>query len=102
MPTPLSHSDYLAFLASLKERVLRARILAGRAVNNELIHLYWDIGQGIVEKQQTAGWGDSVVDQISQDLQKAFPRASGFSPRTCAVSDNSIPLIQIHHFGYNL
>jgi predicted nuclease of restriction endonuclease-like (RecB) superfamily len=81
MPTPLSYSDYLAFLASLKERVLRARILAGRAVNNELIHLYWDIGQGIVEKQQTAGWGDSVIDQISRDLQKAFPRASGFSPR---------------------
>jgi predicted nuclease of restriction endonuclease-like (RecB) superfamily len=81
MPTLLSHSEYLAFLVSLKERVLRARISAGRAVNNELIHLYWDIGQGIVEKQQTAGWGDSVIDQISRDLQKAFPRASGFSPR---------------------
>lgn len=81
MTTTLSHPDYPAFLAALKERVRRARISAGRAVNNELIHLYWDIGSGIVEKQRTAGWGDSVVDQISRDLQHAFPGTSGFSPR---------------------
>ncbi len=55
MPTPLSHSAYLAFLASLKERVLRARILAGRAVNNELIHLYWDIGQGLSKNSRQRG-----------------------------------------------
>jgi predicted nuclease of restriction endonuclease-like (RecB) superfamily len=81
MSTSVSQSDYLAFLSSLKERVHRARMSAGRAVNNELILLYWDIGQGIVEKQRTSGWGDSVIDQISRDLQKAFPGTSGFSPR---------------------
>jgi len=52
-----------------------------RAVNHELILLYWDMGRGIVEKQRTAGWGESVIDQISRDLQAAFPGTSGFSPR---------------------
>jgi predicted nuclease of restriction endonuclease-like (RecB) superfamily len=81
MTKALSLPDYPAFLAALKERVLRARISAGRAVNSELIRLYWDIGQGIVKKQQALGWGESVIDRVSSDLQTAFPKTSGFSPR---------------------
>ena len=59
----VSHPDYPAFLAGLKARILHARTLAARAVNHELVLLYWDIGRGIVEKQQTAGWGDAVVER---------------------------------------
>jgi predicted nuclease of restriction endonuclease-like (RecB) superfamily len=81
MTTNLAHPDYPAFLASLKARILHARTSAARMVNHELILLYWDIGHGIVEKQRTAGWGDSVIDQISRDLQEAFPGTSGLSPR---------------------
>jgi predicted nuclease of restriction endonuclease-like (RecB) superfamily len=74
-----SNSDYPAFLASLKARILAARITAARAVNHELVLLYWDIGQGIVEKQQAAGWGDAVVERLASDLRAAFPDMSGFS-----------------------
>ncbi len=56
----LAYPDYPAFLAALKERVLQARTSAARAVNRELILLYWDIGRGIVDKQQELGWGESV------------------------------------------
>jgi predicted nuclease of restriction endonuclease-like (RecB) superfamily len=79
--TVVTHDDYPVFLAALKERILNARITAARAVNHELILLYWDMGRGIVEKQRTTGWGDSVIDQISRDLLAAFPGTSGFSPR---------------------
>jgi len=79
--TLVTHADYAAFLAALKERIVNARTAAARAVNRELILLYWDIGKGIVEKQRVAGWGESVIDQISRDLQAAFPGMSGFSPR---------------------
>ena len=41
----------------------------------------WDIGRAIVEKQQTLGWGESVVEMVSADLQRAFPDVSGFSSR---------------------
>jgi predicted nuclease of restriction endonuclease-like (RecB) superfamily len=81
MTTPPTHPDYPAFLAGLKARILHARISAARVVNHELILLYWDLGRGIVEKQRTSGWGDSVIDQISRDLQEAFPGTSGFSAR---------------------
>jgi predicted nuclease of restriction endonuclease-like (RecB) superfamily len=78
---PLVTSDYLAFIEDLKKRVLSARISAARAITHEAILLYWDIGKGIVEKQKANGWGDSVVEMISRDLQRAFPGTKGFSPQ---------------------
>jgi len=73
--------DYTAFLTEVKGRILTARFQAGRAVNRELVMLYWDIGRGIVEKQQTAGWGDSVVERLAADLRAEFPDMRGFSDR---------------------
>jgi len=78
---PLTHPDYPAFLAALKARILNARTVVARAVNGGLILLYWDIGRGIVEKQQALGWGESVIDRVSADLLAAFPESTGFSPR---------------------
>jgi len=79
MTKALSPPDYAAFLASLKERILQARTSAARAVNRDLILLYWDIGRGIVEKQQTAGWGEAVVERLAADLRVEFPDMRGFS-----------------------
>ncbi len=73
--------EYRQFIEDLKARVTAARISAARAVNRDLILLYWDIGRAIVEKQQVLGWGESVVDRVSRDLKEAFPAATGFSPR---------------------
>lgn len=71
--------DYAAFLGGLKQRVNAARVHAARAVNRELVLLYWDIGQGIIEKQTNAGWGEAVVERLARDLQRAFPEMRGFS-----------------------
>lgn len=71
--------DYAAFVADLKARIQSARLNAGRAVNRELVLLYWDIGRGIVEKQQALGWGDAVVESLARDLSEAFPGMRGFS-----------------------
>ncbi|MBI4026090.1 MAG: DUF1016 domain-containing protein [Verrucomicrobia bacterium] len=54
---------------------------AARAVNRELILFYWDIGRGIVGKQKALGWGESVIEQLANDLQAAFPGGMGFSAR---------------------
>jgi hypothetical protein len=85
---PISH-DYAVFIADLKLRIASARLSASRAVNRELILLYWDIGQAIVEKQAQLGWGESVVEMLSADLQRAFPGMLGFSTRnrTTASAD---------------
>ena len=79
MTKTLTHPDYPAFLKELKSRILHARTSAARAVNRELVLLYWDIGRGIVEKQRTAGWGDAVVEHLAADLRVEFPDMRGFS-----------------------
>jgi len=73
-------ADYVAFLTELKQRILSARLGAERAVNSEVVLLYWDIGRRIMEKQAALGWGQSVVELLARDLQKAFPGTKGFSP----------------------
>ncbi|MGH7930260.1 MAG: DUF1016 N-terminal domain-containing protein, partial [Candidatus Binatia bacterium] len=78
--TLMTSPDYRRFVEDLKARVISARISAARAVNRDLILLYWDIGRGIVERQQTLGWGDAVVEMVATDLRRAFPAMAGFSP----------------------
>lgn len=75
----LNESGYREFLAELTRRVQSARVTAGRAVNRELVMLYWDIGRSIVEKQRTQGWGNAVVERLGADLRREFPGVTGFS-----------------------
>jgi predicted nuclease of restriction endonuclease-like (RecB) superfamily len=72
-------SDYTALLAEVKERIRAAQYEALRAVNKELIALYWDIGRMIVARQQGETWGKSVVQKLAADLRDEFPGISGFS-----------------------
>jgi len=77
--TVLTSLEYRQFIEDLKKRVVAARNSAARAVNDDMILLYWDIGRGIVEKQKTLGWGDAVVKMVSADLRREFPSTQGFS-----------------------
>jgi hypothetical protein len=43
----LSTNDYLGFLVEIKTRIRQAQYQAFRAVNNELLSLYWDLGESI-------------------------------------------------------
>lgn len=70
---------YGQLLGELKARIHAAQITALRAVNKELIGLYWDIGHRIDERQQTEGWGKGVVEALSKDLRAEFGEKSGFS-----------------------
>jgi len=72
--------DYGSFLTAVKERVRAAQYAALRAVNTELVGLYWDIGRMIVERQANGTLGKAVVQQLALDLQMEFPGVGGFSP----------------------
>jgi len=50
-----------------------------KAVNRELLSLYWDLGEMIVRKQEIYRWGKSVVEQLAKELEKEFPGTRGFS-----------------------
>lgn len=71
--------DYPGLLTEIKERIRAAQYEALKAVNKELVGLYWDIGRMIVERQEVKGWGKSVVERLSADLRQEFPGVAGFS-----------------------
>ena len=75
----MASPEYRQFIEDLKTRVVSARIAAARAVCRDMILLYWDIGQRIVERQRTLGWGESVVNMVARDLRRAFPHSRSFS-----------------------
>ena len=73
------NKEYTHLLESIKTRIRRAQYDALKTVNKEMIVLYWDIGEMIVERQQKEGWGKAVVETLAVDLQKEFPGVQGYS-----------------------
>ena len=74
-------SEYNEFIVTIKDRIRNAQYEALKAVNKELVGLYWDIGKMIFKKQKELGWGKSVVENIAKDLRNEFPHQRGFSAR---------------------
>nr|WP_315230178.1 PDDEXK nuclease domain-containing protein [uncultured Albidiferax sp.] len=77
-PAPAGYADWLA---DLKGRIHTAQQRATLTVNRELVLLYWQIGQEILARQATQGWGAKVIERLAHDLREAFPEMKGFSPR---------------------
>lgn len=65
----------------LRQRIREAQARGARAVNTELVMLYWSIGREILEQQQASGWGDDVVGRLAQDLVADTGSPRGFSRR---------------------
>lgn len=79
-PSLLPDEDnYFALLNELKSRIRSAQIKAAIAVNQELVLLYWHIGQEILLKQSEQGWGAKVIERLARDLKHEFPNMKGFS-----------------------
>lgn len=74
-------ADYADWLTDIKTRVTAARQRAALAANSELIKLYWQIGQDILQRQVAQGWGSKVIERLARDLREAFPEMKGLSSR---------------------
>ena len=77
----LASTEYQNLRDEITKRIRSAQYEALKAVNKEMIALYWEIGRRIAEQQTTLGWGKSVVENLSKDIQKEFPGIKGFSAR---------------------
>jgi len=61
--------------------IKQSRSNAIKAVNTELINLYWNIGEYISKRVETAEWGQSVVKELAHYIQKTEPDIKGFSDK---------------------
>jgi predicted nuclease of restriction endonuclease-like (RecB) superfamily len=59
----------------------QAQARAYRAINRELIGMYWDIGAYISGKVDAERWGKGVVNEFSRWVRRQRPGLKGFSPQ---------------------
>jgi predicted nuclease of restriction endonuclease-like (RecB) superfamily len=62
--------------------IQQARQRAFQAVNTEIIDLYWQVGETISRKLETATWGEGVVDQLARYIARKHPDIKGFTRRS--------------------
>lgn len=61
--------------------IKQSRTNAIKAVNAELINLYWNIGEYVSKKIEQSEWGDSVVTELANFIQTQEPEIKGFSDK---------------------
>lgn len=72
-------SDIQPFVHLLKSAIQHSQLKAAKAVNTELVQLYFVLGAAISKKVKEAQWGDKVLESISGELQKELKGLRGFS-----------------------
>lgn len=75
----VSDVNYKDFILDLKSKIYSSKSKAILSVNRQMIELYFNIGKEIVAKQESLGWGKSIVEQMSHDLINEFGEKSGYS-----------------------
>ena len=73
--------DYAQWVEDLSARYHQSQIRASVKVNRELLRYYWELGRDIEEMHVEERWGQSVIKNLSIDLQHQNPNAKGLSVR---------------------
>jgi len=73
-------SEEQAF-AEVAAMIAAAKQQAFQVVNTTLIDLYWNVGEYLSRKLESAEWGDGVVDKLAKHLARVQPGIRGFTRR---------------------
>lgn len=71
--------DYTWWVEDLSVRYRQSQIKAAVRVNQELLKYYWELGRDIEEMHVEERWGQSVIKNLSVDLQLKNPNSTGLS-----------------------
>ena len=52
-----------------------------KKVNEELIRMYWNVGEYLSKEAENAVFGDAYIDSVAKEIQEAFPGIKGFNRR---------------------
>ena len=86
--------DYICWIEELKSRYRRAQIKAAVKVNAEQLLFNWQLGRDLVIRKAEEKWGSGVVEQVSMDLQAAFPESKGFSTTKVKEIQDQLPSVE--------
>ena len=72
---------YAVLLRRIKHRVLIAQQRAIYAANEEMLRMYWDVGEMLQQSQDADGWGKKTLQRLAVDLKNDYAEIKGFSVR---------------------
>ena len=81
MSKPTAKNEWESSFKEISQLIQEARLNALKAVNKELILLYWEVGKLISEKIEAATWGDNTIEQLADYIAATHPTLTGFSRR---------------------
>ncbi|MDD2364543.1 MAG: PDDEXK nuclease domain-containing protein [Desulfuromonadaceae bacterium] len=81
MKKPAKTSSPETAFAEVVNLIHSARQRAFQAINTTLIDLYWQVGEYISRKIESAEWGDGVVEQLAAYIARTQPGLRGFTRR---------------------
>lgn len=73
--------SYATLLCKIKQRVFVAQQRAIYAANEEMLRMYWDIGELLQQSQDADGWGKKTLQRLSADLKNEYSEIKGFTVR---------------------
>lgn len=71
----------VSFAGNLIKIIENSRNNALKKVNEELIRMYWSVGEYLSKEAENAAFGDAYIDSVVKEIQNAFPGIKGFNRR---------------------
>ena len=68
-------------VGNLIQIISQSRQNALKKVNEELIQMYWKVGEYLSTESTKALFGDAYIDTVAEEIQNAFPGIKGFNRR---------------------
>lgn len=81
---------YAALLRKIKQRVLIAQQRVIYAANEEMLRMYWDVGEMLQQSQDADGWGKKTLQRLAVDLKNDYSEIKGFTVRNMQYMVQSI------------
>lgn len=97
----INQHDYENWAKFITTKIKLAQTQTAFNVNADMLRLYFEIGNSILEKQKQKAWGSKIIELLASDLKKNFPDNSGFSVRNLkymrafAEAYPQFPIVQV-------
>ena len=73
-------TEYNHAVQLIKTAILQNQLEAAKAVNQQMLALYYGVGKFVSENTRNGIWGTGAIETISEQLRRELPGLRGFSP----------------------
>ena len=73
-------TQYNQAVQLIKSAILQNQLEAAKAVNRQMLALYYGVGKYVSDNTRKGVWGSGAIETISEQLRRELPGLRGFSP----------------------